>query len=321
VTSYDAGMAVPDWPSTYGYNLFLYPWQTWVQGPWDLFIEHGHRLWGACTGLFAIALLIATLRSDSRRWVRGMSVACLALVITQGLLGGMRVRLDSRLLAQVHGIVGPLFFAFTFAMVDVSSRWWRSAPDLARTATHAAPNKDVMASRADVGWAWGFVLLCTLQLMLGSNVRHVDAVSTTHWFEWSVWLHSLLGMGIFLGALATAYRFSILRSAPFGAALLSSILAGLVLCQISLGIGTWLLRYGWPSGVWGSSPFPSWTVAAESPSQSWIATAHVAIGALILGLSVSFACRLHRAWYAWQRGVSEEGTMVTSSWQSMGVST
>ena len=47
VTTYDAGMAVPDWPGTYGYNLLLYPWQTWIAGPWDLFIEHGHRLLGA----------------------------------------------------------------------------------------------------------------------------------------------------------------------------------------------------------------------------------------------------------------------------------
>ena len=54
VTTYEAGMAVPDWPSTYGYNLFLYPWQTWLPGPWDLFIEHGHRLLGATVGLLTI---------------------------------------------------------------------------------------------------------------------------------------------------------------------------------------------------------------------------------------------------------------------------
>ena len=43
-------MAVPDWPTTFGYNMFLYPWQTWFFGPWDLFIEHGHRLFGAAGG-------------------------------------------------------------------------------------------------------------------------------------------------------------------------------------------------------------------------------------------------------------------------------
>src|SRR5262249_36289635 len=43
VTTYGAGMAVPDWPNTYGYNLWLYPAATWINGPWKLFVEHGHR--------------------------------------------------------------------------------------------------------------------------------------------------------------------------------------------------------------------------------------------------------------------------------------
>ena len=54
VTTYDAGMAVPDWPNTYGYNMFLYPPTTWLSGPWDLLIEHGHRLLGSLAGLVAI---------------------------------------------------------------------------------------------------------------------------------------------------------------------------------------------------------------------------------------------------------------------------
>src|SRR5262249_58169712 len=61
VTTYDAGMAVPDWPSTYGYNLLLYPWQTWFAGPWDLFIEHGHRLLAAATGVLAIGFVVVVL--------------------------------------------------------------------------------------------------------------------------------------------------------------------------------------------------------------------------------------------------------------------
>ena len=50
VTTTDSGMAVPDWPNTYGYNLFLYPWETWITGPWALFLEHSHRLIGATVG-------------------------------------------------------------------------------------------------------------------------------------------------------------------------------------------------------------------------------------------------------------------------------
>src|SRR5882672_10945751 len=99
VTSYDAGMAVPDWPTTYGYNLFLYPWQTWIEGPWKLFIEHGHRLMGATVGVLTIALLVAVWRCDSRQGVRWLSVLTLGAVIFQGSLGGLRVLLDEVQLA------------------------------------------------------------------------------------------------------------------------------------------------------------------------------------------------------------------------------
>src|SRR3954447_19905050 len=102
VTTYKAGMAVPDWPTTYGYNLFLYPWTTWVYGPWDLFIEHGHRLLGATVGMMTIALVAAVWLADRRRWVRVLSLLALAAVIVQGGLGGLRVIEDQVLLAKIH---------------------------------------------------------------------------------------------------------------------------------------------------------------------------------------------------------------------------
>ena len=67
VTTTDAGMAVPDWPNTYGYNMFLYPWQTWLAGPWDLFVEHGHRLLAATVGHADDRLLVVFVRLDERR--------------------------------------------------------------------------------------------------------------------------------------------------------------------------------------------------------------------------------------------------------------
>ena len=56
VTTYEAAMAVPDWPATYGHNLFLFPFAEWFWGPWDLFLEHGHRLLGALVGLLSLVL-------------------------------------------------------------------------------------------------------------------------------------------------------------------------------------------------------------------------------------------------------------------------
>ena len=94
VTTYDAGMAVPDWPGTYGYNLLRYPWQTWIAGPWDLFIEHGHRLLGATAGLLAISLVVVVLVRERRSSLVVAAFGALGLVIFQGALGGMRVLLD-----------------------------------------------------------------------------------------------------------------------------------------------------------------------------------------------------------------------------------
>jgi len=127
VTTYDAGMAVPDWPGTYGYNLLRYPWQSWLAGPWDLFIEHGHRLLGATAGFLAIALVAIVWIADRRRWLIAAAFGALALVIFQGLLGGARVLFDARLVAMLHGCVGPLFFAYLAGLVVVTSTGEREA--------------------------------------------------------------------------------------------------------------------------------------------------------------------------------------------------
>src|SRR5882757_4073426 len=126
VTTTDAGMAVPDWPNTYGYNLFLYPWQTWLAGPWDLFVEHGHRMLAATVGLITIGMLVVFMRSERRNWVRGMGFVALGLVIFQGALGGIRVLLDERTLAMLHGMTGPLFFGLTVAIAVFTSQTWLS---------------------------------------------------------------------------------------------------------------------------------------------------------------------------------------------------
>ena len=127
VTTEKAGMAVPDWPNTYGYNLFLYPWQTWIGGPWDLFIEHGHRLLASAVGLLTIALVVTVWRCDTRGWLRALSVLALVAVVVQGLLGGLRVIQDEVLLARVHGCFGPAFFALSVALAAFTSSWWIGA--------------------------------------------------------------------------------------------------------------------------------------------------------------------------------------------------
>src|SRR5712671_6819427 len=88
VTSYHAGMSVPDWPNSYGYNMFTFPPSKWVGG---IFYEHTHRLMGTVVGMCSIALTTAAWRLESRRWVRWLATSVLFAVIFQGVLGGLRV--------------------------------------------------------------------------------------------------------------------------------------------------------------------------------------------------------------------------------------
>jgi cytochrome c oxidase assembly protein subunit 15 len=182
VTTTDAGMAVPDWPNTYGYNMFLYPWQSWLAGPWDLFVEHGHRLLASAVGMLTIALLVALWRREPRAWVRRLGIAALALVIFQGVLGGMRVLLDERTLAMAHGCTGPLFFALSIALAVVTSQPWLSndAPFISRQSGQVRRLAVVTA------------ILFYLQLVFGALLRHMPIESQPATFALAVRFHLLL---------------------------------------------------------------------------------------------------------------------------------
>src|SRR3954471_23354651 len=69
VTSHGAGMSVPDWPNSYGYNMFLFPPRFWVGG---ILYEHTHRLMGSLVGFLSIVLVILawgpSARRTPRRW-------------------------------------------------------------------------------------------------------------------------------------------------------------------------------------------------------------------------------------------------------------
>src|SRR5438034_8861400 len=88
VTSHGAGMSVPDWPNSYGYNMFLFPPRLWIGG---ILYEHTHRLMGTVVGMLAIGLTIVAWRTESRRWVLWLATSVLGAVILQGVLGGLRV--------------------------------------------------------------------------------------------------------------------------------------------------------------------------------------------------------------------------------------
>src|SRR2546425_3365066 len=88
VTSRGAGMWVPNWPNSYGYNMFLFPPRLWIRG---ILYEHTHRLVATVVGMLSIALTIVAWRTifERCRWVRWLAASTLLAVILQGVLGGL----------------------------------------------------------------------------------------------------------------------------------------------------------------------------------------------------------------------------------------
>lgn len=275
VTTYDAGMAVPDWPSTHGYNLFLYPWRTWIFGPWDLFLEHGHRLLASAAGVITIALVAAVFRWDRRREVRIAACVALAWIIAQGCLGGARVLLDDRQLAMVHACTGPAFFAYCAALAATLAPSWAEA-------SRAGGHPRSRGYRRRASWC---VLLIYLQLVLGAQLRHIPVAAPRWLFNVSLWLH--LGNALLVAVLVVlaGWKLGRLHEEPRlrrPALLLVSLLA----LQIVLGAASWVVTYGWPYWLGGWGFAASQTIQANSTLQATTVTLHMAVGSLLLANSV-----------------------------------
>lgn len=291
VTTYQAGMAVPDWPSTYGYNLFLYPLSTWWSGPWDLFVEHGHRLFGALVGLLTISLVVLVWRYDSRRWVKWFSVAALGLVVLQGVLGGSRVLLDDITLARIHGCTAPVFFATVTALAVVLSPRWCAL---------GAREGPVFRSAQPAAGATLAVLLIYFQIVLGSQLRHLAPWTRPEAVQAFVWFHVVLAICIWL---QTSWLAIAMVRQPGRAAIgrwLPWLLPLLMVSQIGLGTATWIVQYGFPEFLTFLPGATGYVVSAESLAQSVITTAHVAIGSLILAVATQLCVRTLRA--TWSHG-------------------
>ena len=274
VTTTKSGMAVPDWPSTYGYNMFLYPWETWVFGPFDLFIEHGHRLLASLVGMLCMAFVgLALWRRDRTLIVLG-SVA-LGVVLFQGILGGVRVVADKTTVARIHGCVGPLCLAWLVYVECYTSRRWRNATPI-----------DSRRGNSYVRLSIGFTVITFLQILLGSMLRHIPLGMTPETFRAAVIFHVITAFLVAAVSVALLWLASRdpHRCGTIWRASLMAVL--LVLGQIGLGITAWIVKYGWPTFLPGGNLYPNLLVQWESWLQSFVVTAHVAVGSLILATAV-----------------------------------
>ncbi|MEM7476233.1 MAG: COX15/CtaA family protein [Planctomycetota bacterium] len=294
VTTYDAGMAVPDWPGTYGENMFTY--QGWLFGPFDLMVEHGHRLLGSLAGILCIFLVVSAYFADPRSWFFKWTIFVLLAVIAQGVLGGVRVRMDQRTFAMIHGCTGPLFFAVATATAVMSSRWWRS---------FQKSQKGGDSSLGQYATGRGIALLATsavvasyCQLIVGAQLRHTTGMVSPGVFKGFVYLHLGLAALVFVIAICLALAVSFRRQTPLKVGRVSQLLALVVFVQIGLGIGTWVVNYAlpWPEM---NETLASYTISAKGYWESMTVTAHMATGSLIISLATVATLRAWRSrWIA-----------------------
>ena len=198
VTTYRVGMAVPDWPTTFQENPFLY--DMW-NAPFGVRVEHSHRLYGAAVGLATIVLAMCLLQFEPRVWLKGLGVLALVAVVVQGVLGGMRVRWNSTLLAAVHGCTGQAFFGLLVALCVFTGRDWTPA-----TVRSSDPGSLRVRSSIALGLVYA-------QIVLGGWLRHYGTPS-------ALWLHSTLGAAVAVYSTWLAWRIGMRRlgGAPAGGA-------------------------------------------------------------------------------------------------------
>lgn len=171
VTSIDAGMAVPDWPASFGsYDPFrtgLPDWYTYT----PVLAEHGHRLLGALVGILTVILGVWTWVKDPRRWMRWLGVAAVVWVSLQGLLGGLRVTENSIALAAVHACTAQIFVAMLAGMALFTTDTWRKGLGVVPSAGCGNTLREV---------AYAATGMLYLQIVLGALLRQfgqgIDAV-------------------------------------------------------------------------------------------------------------------------------------------------
>jgi len=160
IKSHEVGLSVPDWPTSYGKQMFSFPFSEMVGG---IFYEHGHRLFATIVGFFTLIQFIVLSFTDHPMWVKKMSFIALVLVITQGFLGGMTVIFFlPPQISILHGVLAQIFFiSIIFIAYSLSD-------------SRLNKKKESFPLFIKRG-ALVITLLVFVQLVLGALVRHTSS--------------------------------------------------------------------------------------------------------------------------------------------------
>lgn len=173
VTSHEAGMSVPDWPTSYGYNPFLLPLSKWWHVG-NVFYEHSHRLFASGVGFLTTILMVWILIKEPRKWVKWLGVAAFLAVVLQGVLGGLRVILFKDQIGIFHATLAQLFFVLTCTVALVTSKWWAEREKIRKTKYEIQNATPAPALKLRNLLLFTSILIL-FQLILGATMRHQHA--------------------------------------------------------------------------------------------------------------------------------------------------
>jgi cytochrome c oxidase assembly protein subunit 15 len=282
VTAFHAGLAVPDWPQSYGYNMFLFPLSQ-MQSNHGNFYEHAHRLMGSLVGFTALTLAIYVSVAEWRRpWVVALVWGIGVCVAIQAVLGGLRVTEKSTPLAVTHGVFAQLVFAAMACLVAVTSR-----------AFVRRKEERSVAAGTDRTFTSALVGMLVVQLLLGAVVRHTDSLVLLHivmatlvamvavgcgFRAWGIHggvgpvkkagvaVLGLVSLQLILGIVALAFRSGPKGDPTVGGAILTTAhqANGAVLLATAAVLWVWVRRLLAPVGTAAESPAAGAAVGAAS---------------------------------------------------------
>ncbi|GAB4549341.1 MAG: hypothetical protein Tsb0013_10540 [Phycisphaerales bacterium] len=295
VTSHNAGLAVPDWPTSFNANMFMYPLSKMTGG---IYYEHAHRLFGSLVGLTVLVFMVTAYLWKTPRRTKICATVAFALVLTQGIIGGIRVTgaadandaseqaamqktvdmvdpatvtsdyaltVDNPLSlagAIYHGVFGQLTLAFLCATAAIA------LPAYARRRDETERIVDPVVRYGSMA----MMLALVLQLVLGAVTRHLES---TH----GAWTHA--GFAFVVIAIVAVVALRAMKHEGTPMPRLGGISVGIGAVQILLGFAALMLVYSTYDGVRN----------AEPPMTVLTATLHQATGAALLG-----ACTLLHVW-------------------------
>lgn len=277
VTSEDAGLSVPDWPTSYGHFLRLPPW---VGG---IVFEHSHRMIAFFTGTCTLVIAFWTLFVERRRWMKVLAFGALATIIVQGILGGVTVlHFLPPAVSTAHAAIAQTFFCIAMAIAIFTGRQWvEESPRPVADTGHPALLVLCFYS----------IFILYVQLILGAMFRHRG-------MPW--WPHVLNAISVTAILAWTGVRAMRFREIP-AVRRLGMLVHSLLLVQILLGFASFYTRV-----VLGAD-------AAQPELPMIVSTvAHVAVGALLLATTAVLTIQVWRHVTVRQTHAAVEGTRITA---------